>query len=112
MRSAAVRAMLAEHTRYSTCILSAPVCIAVFLNTEASYHREKDIQAIGASIQNMLLTIHAKGLGAVWLGEILRNRAAVEELLQVSAGLELMAVIALGHPAEPGRPATRRPAAD
>jgi nitroreductase len=57
------------------------------------------VQAVGASIQNMLLTTHSMGLGGVWLGEILKNRKKVEELLGVSKDLELMAVVALGHPA-------------
>ena len=112
VRNPAVRGTMAEYTRYSSCIESAAVCIAVFLDTEASYHREKDIQAIGACIQNMLLTIHAKALGAVWLGEILNHHRDVEQLLQVPNTMELMAVIALGHPAEPGRPATRVPASE
>ena len=40
------------------------------------------------------------GLGAVWLGEILKNREKVKEVLEVSEDLELMAVLALGHPTE------------
>jgi hypothetical protein len=58
----------------------------------------KDVLAVGASIQNMLLTIHSMGLGGVWLGEILKNKERVGELLGAEAGLELMAVIALGYP--------------
>lgn len=34
----------------------------------------KDVQSIGACIQNMLLAIHSTGLGGVWLGEILKNK--------------------------------------
>jgi nitroreductase len=54
--------------------------------------------AVGASIQNMLLTIHSMELGGVWLGEILKNKEKVGELLRVDKDLELMAVVALGHP--------------
>jgi nitroreductase len=50
----------------------------------------------------MLLAIHALGLGRVWLGEILKNKDEVSKILKAPKNLELMAVIALGHPAEKG----------
>ncbi|MBD3388894.1 MAG: nitroreductase family protein [Candidatus Altiarchaeales archaeon] len=95
-----VKDSIAEHTRYGHIIEAAPACIAVFLDVENSYNRDKDLQAIGACIQNMLLRIQSLGLGAVWLGEILNQREKVEETLGVEH--ELMAVIALGHPGEEG----------
>jgi nitroreductase len=60
----------------------------------------KDIQAIGACIQNMLLTIHHLGLGGVLLGEILKKRESVERILETPKNCELMPVIAIGYPAE------------
>jgi nitroreductase len=87
-------------THYSRIVTEANALIAVFLDLSTSYDRTKDAQAIGACIQNMLLGIHSLGLGAVWLGEILKNRDRVRELLGGHDDLELMAVIALGHPAE------------
>jgi nitroreductase len=62
------------------------------------YHEVKDHQAIGACLQNMLLAAHAMGLGAVWLGEILKSAEPVRELLDLPESLALMAVIAVGHP--------------
>lgn len=103
---------LAKQTAYSHIIKNAPVCIAVFLDHQVSYDRVKDILGIGACIQNMLLTIHSLGLGGVWLGEILKNRATVEELLEVPETCELMAVVAFGHPAEKKSPGTRKPLHD
>lgn len=103
---------IANLTKYSYIIQSAPVCIAVFLDLSATYNREKDIQSIGACIQNMLLTIHYKGLGGVWLGEILKNRHQVEKILSVTKNLELMAVIAFGHPDETKDYGIRKPAED
>jgi nitroreductase len=46
----------------------------------------------------MLLAVHAQGLGAVWLGEILNKRKQVEEILAAPKSCELMAVIAVGRP--------------
>ena len=72
---------LASLTHYGQILLSAPVLIAVFLDNAVTYDRTKDCQAVGACIQNMLLYIHSKGLGAVWLGEILRSKDKVAEVL-------------------------------
>lgn len=98
VRDESLKASLASLTHYGKVIQSAPVCIIVFLDHQRVYDRTKDIQAVGASIQNMLLAIHALGLGGVWLGEILKNKERVKDLLGAREDWELMAVIALGHP--------------
>jgi len=102
-----LKAQVSELTHYAKCVLSAHALIAVFLDNSASYHTIKDAQAIGSCLQNMLLTIHDEGLGAVWLGEILKNGDKVRELINGSADLELMAVIALGYPAGKGGKGSR-----
>ncbi len=89
---------LASLTKYGAIIEGAPACIAVFADRAAMYDDVKDHQAVGACIQNMLLAAHGMGLGAVWLGEILRNAGKVRALVGLPEGLELMAVVALGHP--------------
>jgi nitroreductase len=91
---------LAYMTKYSSILLQAPTAIVVFLDKEASYSREKDILAIGACIQNMLLQGQKIGLGACWLGEILNKAKDVELLLNVPESFELLAVLALGYPKE------------
>ena len=93
---------IAELTRYSKIVLSADTLIAVFLDHSLSYDRTKDAMAIGACIQNMLLAIHSLGVGAVWLGEILKNREKVLEFICSSDDIELMAIIAVGHPDQTG----------
>ncbi|MBU0674780.1 MAG: nitroreductase [Proteobacteria bacterium] len=93
-----IRSKIAEQTRYSKIVLAAPALVAVFLDTEAIYNEVKDHQAVGACIQNMLLTAEALGLGAVWLGEILNQKKVVNEILQCPERNDLMAVIAIGHP--------------
>jgi nitroreductase len=95
-----LRLEISKLTHYSKIVQSAYILIPVFLDTEKSYHRGKDILAIGASIQNMLLVIHALGLGAVWLGEIIKSSGQISKLLNLTDKLELMAVLAVGHPAE------------
>lgn len=98
IRDVTLRGSIASLTHYGSIIQNAAACIAVFLDHSKVYDRTKDVQAVGASIQNMLLTIHSMGLGGVWLGEILRNKERVGELLGAGKDLELMAVVALGLP--------------
>lgn len=108
VRDQSIRNEISTKTKYSKIIQNAPVCIAVFLDHTRSYNYVKDVQAIGACLQNMLLTIHHLGLGGVWLGEILKNREEVEKILGVPKGMELMAVVALGHTTEKGGQGDRR----
>ena len=93
-----VKDAIARHTRYREIIRSAPVIIAVFIDNDASYDRTKDCQGIGACLQNMWLATHALDLGGVWLGEILKNKERVGEILDAPETYELMAVLAIGHP--------------
>ncbi|MDA8099552.1 MAG: nitroreductase [Nitrospiraceae bacterium] len=100
---------LAKLTKYSHVIAKAAACIVVFIDKNAMYNEVKDHQSMGACHQNMLLAAHALGLGAVWLGEILKSAKEVRELCGLPESLELMAVIALGHPAGSGGRADRKP---
>jgi nitroreductase len=47
---------LSECTHYSGIVAGASLLIATFLDNETSYNRTKDLEAIGAAVQNMLLT--------------------------------------------------------
>ena len=57
----------------------------------------KHKQAIGAAIENILLSAYEMGLGTCWIGEILKREKEVNELLGVSEKLELMAMITIGY---------------
>jgi nitroreductase len=94
-----VRDMLAECTKYGNIIESAYVNLVIFLDKEKSYDRVKDIQGIGAFMQNLLLGVHAQPkLGGVWLGEILNQKEKVNELFKLDSDkYELMGVIAIGE---------------
>ncbi len=98
IKSAALKDKLSQFTRDSEVIKAACVLVAVFLDKAKSYNREKDIQAVGACIQNMLLAAHDLGWGACWLGEILNQAEKVEKVLKVPRTFELMAVVAIGRP--------------
>ena len=72
----------------------------------------KDVQAMGACIQNMLLTTEELGLGAVWLGQILQNKDNVNALFSLDDTYDLMAVLAIGHPLHKNQKSQRKPLAD
>lgn len=108
VKDAKAKEEIAGQTRYHSIIETAPVIIAIFLDREAMYHEVKDIQAIGACLQNMLLAAHAQGLGAVWLGEILKNKEKVSEIVSPPSNLELMAIVAIGHPAHHNQTSERK----
>lgn len=90
-------AKLAEQTKM---LENAPVIIPVFFDHNAGYDNTKDIQTMGACLQNMLLAIHGLGLGGLWLGEIRKNMDKVRVLCGAPEKYELMAVIVLGYSAQ------------
>ncbi len=104
--------ILAGYTKYDRIVREAGALIAVFLDKEHTYNEVKDLQGVGACIQNMLLAVHALGLGAVWLGQIINQEEQVMEALKLDPyALGFMALLAVGHPASTGA-STRRPLAD
>ena len=109
VRDPAVRERIAACTRYGAVVDQAAVLIPVFIHKPSMYHATKDHQAVGACLQNMMLMIHALGLGAVWLGEILKNAEAVRAACGVAPEHELMAVVALGWPGAANQKSQRKP---
>ncbi|GAB4441748.1 MAG: nitroreductase [bacterium] len=107
IRDKAVKDEISLLTAYKKIINNANSLIVVFLDKDRSYDRDKDLMAVGACIQNMLLYAYSIGLGTVWLGEILKNKEKLRQLLEIPPEKEVMAVIALGYPlrepAFPGR---------
>ncbi len=108
IKGSEVRNELAKLTKYNFIIEKASACIAVFIDKSAMYNEVKDHQAMGACIQNMLLAAHGLGLGAVCLGEILKNAVAVRMLFGLPEEMEVMAVIAVGHPVQQKRTSHRK----
>ncbi len=58
-----------------------------------------DVISVGAAIQNMLLAIHEKGYGAVWMNDPVVGESAIKELLQIKEEQRLISVIPVGMPA-------------
>lgn len=99
-----LKANVAKCSKYATVIEGAPHVFVIYLDKTTGYNYTKSVQSIGAFIENLLLGLHANGLGGVWNGEILNNIPCVDALLQVdTTKYELMAVLSFGYPAQEGK---------
>ena len=106
------RKKLAQQTHYGHIVAAAPALIAVYIDKREVYDITKDCQSAGACIQNMLLVTEELGLGAVWLGQILKNKDKVNVILDIADNYELMAVLAIGHPRHRHQQSTRKSLAE
>ena len=92
-----LKRMLADLTVEGGIIENAYVNLVIFLDLERSNNRLIDIQAIGALMQNILLGVHSKKLGAMVLSDIIKNKDGVNEIFKLDAKqYDLMGVIAVG----------------
>ena len=97
------KAALSKCTQNGAIIKNAPCVLAIFLDTSTEYNYVKNVQSIGAFFENLLLAIHASGLGGVWLGQIYNQKDQVHEVLGVTdANREFMGAIAFGYPDQAG----------
>jgi len=62
--------------------------------------RDLAVQSFGAAIQNLLLTAHAKGLGACWYCAPGFCKETVRGVLKIPDSVEPQAFVILGYPAE------------
>lgn len=109
VKSKAKRAALAALSRQKELIESAPVCLAVLLDHERGYDRDKDMQGIGACVENMFLASYALGLGACWVGNISGSKEEAAKVLGLKEHEELVMLLLIGHPVPGERSSTRRP---
>lgn len=103
-----IKEKIGNLSHYRRIFLEAPVLIPFFLDKSSIYHREKDIMGVGAAVENILIAVETLGLGAVWLGEIIKARKEVEDILQTPENLELLGVVALGYPKETNKKRKRK----
>lgn len=95
-----------EHAKMAP---GAAAAVVVCSETRGLKHPQYWQQDCSAAVQNMLLAAHATGLGAVWCGIFPKeHRAAAFRLeLGLPEGIEPLALVVLGHPAEEKPPGDR-----
>jgi F420 biosynthesis protein FbiB-like protein len=67
------------------------------------------VQSVAAAIENMLLAIHAMGLGACWFCAPLFCPKTVRKVLKIPSDVEPQALITLGYPAYQPKTPPRKP---
>jgi nitroreductase len=58
------------------------------------------IQSVSSAIAYLLLVLHQMGLGAVWMTGPIQAKGAIENIIKVPAGSDIVALIPVGYPAE------------
>jgi nitroreductase len=111
IRQRATLKKLTEVLPNGQMLASATVGIFVCGDLEAAHDRQLSylLQDCSAAIENLLLAVHALGLGAVWLGVHPREDriAQVRAILGLPAHVLPVSGIAIGHPGEIKEPRTR-----
>lgn len=120
-----------RYSRFSTFFRSAPAAVAVASSPYQSpadrllemradqdplarqmreWRRIADsrIQSVAAAISYLLLVFHQMGLGATWMTGPIQAAGAIQEILQVKPGWEVVAFIPVGYPEGPIREQIRK----
>jgi nitroreductase len=96
----------------------APVVVACIVRPSAHPAAEpavarEDRDAVAAAVQNLLLSAHARGLGAMWRTGVMVDEDEVRAHLGLGPHDAVVAFVYLGWPAEePAEPTPRRPLSD
>lgn len=98
-----------ETTPYGKMLQTCGFGLVVCADTRDLKHPGMWQQDCSAAVENALLAAHAIGLGAVWLGfwPKMERVTPLKEALGIPEGIEPLAVIAVGHPAEEKPPSDR-----
>lgn len=87
-------------------VRTAPVVVVACADLKRIEHygdRGRDLyclQDVAAAVENMMLFLHSKGLGTVWVGAFDEAKAA--EALSLPRHARPVAMVPIGYPAEPG----------
>lgn len=109
VRDKALLASIAERHPYAKMAAEAPVVIVVCANPEEAKEPGFWQQDCTAALENMLIAARGLNLGTVWCGmHPIEDRVApIREMLNVPAQINMLALVVLGHPAQPFAAADR-----
>lgn len=106
VRNSRMKRLLMEAALGQDFVMKAPVVIVCCANLKRIEHygdRGKTLyclQDVAAAIENMMLFLHGKGIGSVWVGAFREKEAA--EALGLPEHVRPVAIVPIGHPAERG----------
>lgn len=87
---------------YARMVLQAPVAVLLCGDLSLEKHKDYWVQDCSAAMQNMLLAIHASGLGGVWLGvhPNAERVAGFRKLLNLPEAIVPLGLLPFGYPSE------------
>jgi nitroreductase len=90
-------------------VREAPLAILVCGDLSLEKHKGYWVQDCSAAVENLLIAVQDKGLGAVWLGVYPRDDrvAGFRKLLSLPAHIVPLACVPIGRPAEFKEPSNR-----
>ncbi|MGW4647726.1 coenzyme F420-0:L-glutamate ligase [Kitasatospora sp. NPDC004289] len=106
-------AKIARRTARGNVLRAAPYLVVPCLVTDGSHdypdarraaaEREMFVVAMGAAVQNLLVTLAGEGYGSAWVSSTMFCRDTVREALDLPDGWDPMGAVAVGRPAEEPR---------
>ncbi|GAA2158341.1 coenzyme F420-0:L-glutamate ligase [Kitasatospora kazusensis] len=106
-------AKIARRTARGNVLRDAPYLVVPCLVMDGSHdypderraaaEREMFTVAIGAAVQNLLVTLAGEGYGSAWVSSTMFCRDTVRAVLDLPAGWDPMGAVAVGRPAEAPR---------
>ena len=101
VKDSGIRKEIAEIAPYGKFIMEAPLTIAVAVDPSKDPTHYVEDGAIAAT--HILLSAHALGLGSCWVGAFGSTyENDVKRILGIPTSLRIVALVALGYPAETG----------
>ncbi len=100
---------LSKVTLYSGMIKTSSVAIVICINEKKEnvwgktfYGKGFSIQDCSAAAQNILLSAHAQGLGAVWVGAYPSEKivSTIREIFDIPKHITPLCIIPIGYPKE------------
>lgn len=104
VRSPTTKAALAEAAHGQDFVRTAPVVVVCCANLDRIKHYGERgrslycLQDVAAAVENMLLYLHSKGFGAVWVGAF--DERKVSDVLDLPDHARPVAMVPIGRPAE------------